>query len=200
MPSAGEILESLSYISQAYSFYAIVWHLIIVIFFVSLIKFKPTNRLFSSLLSLPLFSVSIFAWLTENPFNGTVFLIFALLLLFFGILNSKETISSGPLWSVITGSVIVIFGLIYPHFLENGAFFSYLYSAPTCLIPCPTLSLVIGLSIIFNGFRSRKWSVSLLIIGIFYGIFGVFRLGVTLDIFLLFADSILLITIVKMER
>lgn len=200
MPSPAEILENLSYISQTYRGYALACHLIIFIFLLSLIKFRPTNRLFSSLLSLPLFSVSIFAWLSGNPFNGTVFLIFAIVLVLFGIRNSKESASAGPPWSVIPGIIIVIFGLIYPHFLEDQPFISYLYSAPTCLIPCPTLSLVIGLSIIFNGFRSRKWSVTLLIIGVFYGLFGVFRLGVNLDIFLLFADSVFLITIIKMPE
>jgi hypothetical protein len=88
--------------------------------------------------------------------------------------------------------VMVIFGLVYPHFLENGSPVRYLVAAPTGLVPCPTLSLVIGLALIFSGFHSQATMLILVVAGLFYGIFGAFRLGVTLDLFLLFGTVSLL--------
>ena len=52
---------------------------------------------------------------------------------------------------------------------------------PTGLVPCPTLSIVIGLALIVEGLDSRIWtSVLVGATGVFYGIFGAVRLGVTI--------------------
>jgi hypothetical protein len=56
------------------------------------------------------------------------------------------------------------------------------YAAPVGLVPCPTLSIVIGFTLLVGGFNSRKWMLILAIVGLFYGIIGYFRLGVKLDI------------------
>jgi hypothetical protein len=87
---------------------------------------------------------------------------------------------------------MIVFGWIYPHFLEGGSWFRYLYAAPMGLIPCPTLSFTIGFAMIANGFSSRSWSLVLVVIGVFYGVFGAFRLGVSID-FVLLAGSLLLL-------
>lgn len=50
------------------------------------------------------------------------------------------------------------------------------------LIPCPTLAMVIGLAMIGGGLGSRAWSYTLAGFGLFYGVFGVARLGVVLDL------------------
>lgn len=73
------------------------------------------------------------------------------------------------------------FGWVYPHFLDNAALVEYLYAAPTGLIPCPTLSIVIGFTLILGGLRSRAWCLVLTIVGLFYGVFGAARLGVKID-------------------
>lgn len=73
------------------------------------------------------------------------------------------------------------FGWIYPHFLDNATPMEYLYAAPTGLIPCPTLSIVIGFTLILGGLRLRPWCLVLTIMGLFYGVFGAGRLGVKID-------------------
>jgi hypothetical protein len=85
---------------------------------------------------------------------------------------------------VVSGSLLFVFGWVYPHFLETRSILTYLYAAPTGLIPCPTLSTVIGLSLILGGLGSRAWSLTLGFAGIFYGVFGAAWLGVTIDWFL----------------
>jgi len=90
---------------------------------------------------------------------------------------------------------MIIFGWVYPHFLEKSSLINYLYSAPTGLIPCPTLSIVIGFALLFNRFESKAWPLILSVISLFYGLFGIFRLKVMLDAGLLFGALFLLISV-----
>jgi len=85
---------------------------------------------------------------------------------------------------MIPGIILFIFGWIYPHFLDTPSFLPYLYSAPIGLIPCPTLSIVIGLALVLNGLGSRALSLVLGLSGMFYGITGVTQLGVAIDLVL----------------
>ena len=133
----------------------------------------------------PLLSVSVLAWFSGNPFNGTIFFVFAAFMAFFALKADTKPVSADKGWTFIPGILLLIFGLVYPHFLETNSFVRYLYAAPTGVIPCPTLSAVIGLALIFDRYGSNKWSLSLAVIGLFYGVFGVFRLGVTMDVLLL---------------
>jgi hypothetical protein len=82
---------------------------------------------------------------------------------------------------LIFGILMTAFGWTYPHFLPDSDPLAYLYASPTGLIPCPTISIVIGLSLILNGFSSRVWCFMLAVVGFFYGLFGAVRLGVTID-------------------
>jgi hypothetical protein len=53
---------------------------------------------------------------------------------------------------------------------------------------------------VLNGFNSKRWSISLLIIGFFYALFGIFRLKVWLDTGLLAANIILLIQVIGIKK
>jgi hypothetical protein len=94
---------------------------------------------------------------------------------------------------VIAGILMIIFGLEYPHFVSHGSIFKYLYASPAGLIPCPTLSVVIGFLLLYNGLCSNSITLTLVILGLFYGIFGVLKLAVYLDLFLLFGAISLLV-------
>jgi len=79
------------------------------------------------------------------------------------------------------GLAMIAFAWIYPHFLE-GTVVRYLYAAPVGLIPCPTLALAIGFALLGGGLGARAWNVTLASVGLFYGLFGVLRLGVLPDV------------------
>ena len=72
--------------------------------------------------------------------------------------------------------------MVYPHFLEQFSPAVYLVAAPTGLIPCPTLWLVIGFTLLAGGLGSRAWSLVLAVAGAFYACSECARFGVTLDI------------------
>jgi hypothetical protein len=88
---------------------------------------------------------------------------------------------------------MIVFGLLYPHFLPAGTGWAYLYRAPTGLIPCPTLSLAVGVALFCGGLGSLAWAATLAGLGLFYGLFGVLRLRVGLDIGLAAGAAVLLV-------
>ena len=70
MPKTEEIINGLQSIVNDYSTFAIIWHAVFYFLLAGLIaKWQPSNKL----LCLPLISVSVFAWLSGNPFNGILF-------------------------------------------------------------------------------------------------------------------------------
>jgi len=197
MPSPDRILHDLAAVAVVYLPFAVFWHLAVAAFIASLRIRMPTHLTFTSMLCLPLASVSLFAWLSGNPFNGATFAISSLLLLVLARRNPRAKVSLGRPVFVLLGLASLLFGLVYPHFLPDDVLLGYLYSAPTGLIPCPTLALVIGFVLAFDLVRYRPWAFVLLAIGLFYAFFGVLRLKVYLDTGLLLADTALLFRLVN---
>jgi len=192
MPSPDEILAGLAGIANQWRSLAIAWHAGFAALVVALIAgWRPSTRLAGFLLTTPLLSVSALAWASGNPFNAVAFALLALVLITVAWRLSGDPIhvASPPL--VAAGAAALAFGWTYPHFLDTGSSIAYAYAAPLGLIPCPTLSAVIGLSLILGAFRSSAWSAALTIAGLLYGAIGVFRLGVTLDYGLLAAVAVL---------
>jgi hypothetical protein len=193
MPEAQEILAGLYAIANDYTLFAILWHVVFYIFIIALVaRLVPSSRFFGTIICIPLFSVAVFAWITGNPFNGTLFSIIAILTLVFGLKAVQEPVSFSQLPNKTIGVMMIVFGLVYPHFIETGSFFKYLYASPVGLIPCPTLSILIGFILLFNGVVSKATTLTFIVFGLFYGFFGVLKLGVYLDLFLILGTLTLL--------
>jgi hypothetical protein len=196
-----EILEGLQATANDYSTIAIIWHAVFYILIILLLTiWKPTNRLLGTLLCIPLLSVAAIAWISGNPFNGLSFSIFAILILLSGLSASKEPISFTLFPSGVIGILMIVFGLVYPHFIEANSIIKYVYASPVGIIPCPTLSVLIGLVLLFKGFGSQPIIIVLIIAGLFYGLVGVIKLNVKLDLFLLIGVIYLLVDYVFLLR
>jgi len=184
MPSPAEILKTLASISRDMTGLAVAWHALLAFVLIrALSGWRPAKKFGACLAALPLVSVSALAWRYGNPFNGAVFSAFAVALLWIGLRRPDGPVERPPLWAAAAGALLVAFGWAYPHFLD-GPWFRYLYAAPAGLIPCPTLSVVIGLTLLARGFSSRAYALVLGVQGLFYGLFGAFRLGVKIDVVL----------------
>jgi hypothetical protein len=194
MPTKEDILTGLQTIVNEYSIFAIIWHALFYLMLVAIIfKWQPTNILMGLLICIPLLSVAIFAWLTGNPFNGVLFSLMTVLILFFAVKASNEPITVSQVPFMIIGILMIVFGLIYPHFISANSFLKYLYVSPVGLVPCPTLSILIGILLLYNGLGSQSLTLTFVVFGLFYGLFGAFKLSVYLDIFLIFGSISLLI-------
>jgi hypothetical protein len=194
MPKTEEILNGLQKIVNDYSTIAIIWHVIFYALVAALIfRWLPTNKLFGLLIFVPILSVALLAFLSGNPFNGILFSILAVLIIIFGLRASSQPVQTSQTIFMVIGILMIVFGLVYPHFINSDTFLKYLYASPVGLIPCPTLSILIGFLLLYNGFGSQSLTLTFIIFGLFYGIFGVLKLAVYLDIFLIFGSTALLV-------
>ncbi len=192
MPSAETILTGLTAIANEWRWLAILWHVFLGALLVTLFAgWRPSSRVMGYLLVAPLLSVSLLAWVSGNPFNGTVFAMLSATLAGAATRFPDTPVQLGsPAW-IVPSAVLVVYGWTYPHFLRSDSWTTYLFASPFGIVPCPTLSVVIGLTLVFRTVRSSAWSTTLVVAGLLYGAVGVFRLDVQLDWGLLFGAATL---------
>ena len=151
MPSAQELVESLTTIANEWRTTATAWHVFLVVLVLSLyLGWRPSARLLAPMLIAPLLSVSIVAGLSGNGFNSGVFAVLALILGALAFTQPARPVSVGPPRTVAAGAALVVFGATYPHFVNVDTWATYAYAAPFGIIPCPTLALVIGMSLMLT--------------------------------------------------
>jgi hypothetical protein len=201
MPSPERILSNLTLMANEAVALAIAWHgLTLIAILALLLGWRPSRRVAGAALAAPIASAGTVAFLYGNPFNGV--LLGALAVALVGLASrlgpERTTRDSAALTAI--GVAMITFGWLYPHFLGAGLGVRYLISAPTGVVPCPTLSLVIGLALLAGGFGSRAWSLPLALIGLFYGLYGFARLGVDLDAALVGGSAALLAVAVRPRR
>lgn len=202
MPTAREILESLARAANEGMTLAFYWHVALFLAVAALLvgKWRPKKRTAGILLALPLASVSGAAWSTGNVFNGSMFAAAAIALGLVGAWLPRTPVVRGPSWAVGLGALTVAYGWVYPHFLEGVSPWYYLTAAPVGLVPCPTLAVLIGFTLIAGGFASRAWSFTLAALGTLYALFGMFVLRVWLDAGLALATAGLLAVAFSLRR
>jgi hypothetical protein len=182
MPEPAETLARVSAIANDMIPIALVWHALLFAASLSLLAgWRPTCRTSTRLLVAPLASVAWFAFAYGVPFNGAVFTIATLWLLWSSRSVPRQPVAMSARVPAAVGLGLLAVAWGYPHFLAGRAPFVYLYGAPLGLIPCPTLIALIGFALVAGGFGSTRWSMSLAVLGAFYGITGVAWLGVWLD-------------------
>jgi len=193
MPTKERVLDNLAFIANQGLIAAIAWHLLIATVFIALLLgWRPTKRSAALLLVVPLVSVSIAAATHGNSFNALVCGLSALTLLGLGAPLPSTRAARGSRVEVWAGAFGIAVGWCYPHFLTGHSAVVYTVAAPVGLLPCPTLFAVIGFSLLAGGFHSRAWSTALAALGLFYGVFGAFRLEVWLDLALVAFALVLL--------
>jgi hypothetical protein len=201
MPSPHEILAGLEAIANGWRPLAIVWHLALAAGLIALgLGWRPGRRLAGVLIAGPLASVSGLAWLTGNPFNGTVFAVIAAALVAVALRLPRDAVRIGTPRLLIPGIGLTAFGWAYPHFLQTNSWITYLYAAPLGLVPCPTLCAATGLALVLRGLGSRGWSLILAASGLLYGLVGWLRLGVAIDAVLLVGAVTLAAAVLRTGR
>lgn len=193
MPTADEILAGLTLISNQAVVVAVAWHVVLMAVVLALaVGWRPALRAARVLVILPLVSVAALGFAFGNPFNGTAFAAAAVALGLLGLRASGAAAPRGGALTSVIGIAMIAFGWIYPHFLDAHPLV-YVYAAPVGLVPCPTLALAIGFTLLGGTLGARAWSVVLAAFGLFYGLFGVMRLGVYLDLGLVLGSATLIV-------
>jgi hypothetical protein len=175
MPRAEAVVANLARISRDLAAAAFVWHVAAALVLVAWARgWRPSAIARVRARLALLLSVSGAAWLSGNLFNGAVFL---------GLAATASAARQGRIRDAsptslagLVGLAMLVLGWAYPHFTLWP---STLWTAPLGLIPCPTLSLLVGLNLLM-GDRGRALAAA----GLFYGILGVVWLGVGWDVVL----------------
>jgi hypothetical protein len=185
MPTPSTILALLGSASHGAMGLAIAWHAIVAWALLALLAgWHPGKRTGALLLVAPLLSVAAVSIAYASPFNAVVFGagVVALVILALRAPEEPATLRSRPY--VALGAAMLVFGWVYPHFLADLPRAVYLYAAPLGVVPCATLSLVIGFVLLAN-VGDRAWVTTLAALGVFYGLFGVAVLHVWIDVALI---------------
>jgi hypothetical protein len=182
MPNGDAISTLLATMTHQLAPLAIAWHVMLVLVLAAIVAgWRPSRRVAAVLLVTPVMSVGLVALIYGNVFNAASFLVLALLL---GVLGDGLAPARAQLRGSWLGAALIAYGVVYPHFVA-GAWYRALVMAPIGVVPCPTLALVCGVTLVAGGFSSRAIPLALGVWTAFYALFGVTVLGVGIDVGLL---------------
>jgi hypothetical protein len=185
MPSTNAILDGLERAANGAIGIAIAWHVVLAIGLLALAAgWRPRTQTVRVIVAAPFVSVASVALAFDNWFNATAFAIIAIGLT---LLATRPGTARIPfdVPRILVGGAVVAYAWVYPHFLRDPN--AYLVAAPVGVLPCPTLALALGIAIAGGGLQARAWSLALAGVGLVYGLFGMLRLGVLLDVGLVIA-------------
>ena len=180
--SPDRILASARAIANDWSGIATLWHVALALLLIAMaMGWRPSRRAAGLLIAWPILSVGSLAWLSGNPFNGAVFVLLAAALAALTMRMERTVVRFETPAYFMLGAGLVAFGAVYPHFLAAESWVHFVYASPFGLLPCPTLIVAIGLTLMLDLSRDAAWSLVLCAAGLLYGVIGVFALGVSLD-------------------
>lgn len=197
MPTTTQILDMLTAAANQAMLIAIAWHVALALILVLVVAGRhPSNGAAMSLSAALLASVAAVAFATGNPFNAIVYAMLALVAVGFAISVPRRPLRPGPDWMSALGVVMMAVGWTYPHFLD-GSPALYLIAAPLGVVPCATLYMVVGISLVGGGLAHRGWMLTFAALALVYGVTGVAILGVYLDIGLIAGAAGLIVAAIR---
>jgi hypothetical protein len=185
--SAENIINYLAAISNQNLWLNSLIHLLVIIAIGAIFgggKRNYHHRVVDGVIFLLFSSVAINAAIYGNPFH---FITFALLALFAFIelfKNKNEFKILRLNIRSIVAFIFVVIGFLYPDFVETTPVALLLFS-PAGIVPCPTLLITLGmLTLAYPKVNIPQYTITALV-GACYGLIGVFKLNVYLDIALI---------------
>ncbi len=182
MPDRSAILAVSEGIARDAFWLAVAWHVLVGASLLYLfLRRRIRTRTAATLLMAPIASVSLVSLTHDSPFNGLLLLFVAAIGAALALRLPDGLTSGGPRWARALGGLLVVLAWTYPHFSTGRGWTASLYGAPMGVLPCPTLALVVGLTLVGGTLRARAFSTFVGIAGAFYGVYGVLKLGVAID-------------------
>ncbi len=189
MPSSAAILETLSSMAHDLVWLAVGWHAVMLAAAgLLVVGLRLSSRAAMLWLTLPSLSVSVASFAYRLPFNGVAFGVLGLAFAVLGLPSKRPPLQAGSTWARVLGAALLVFGWAYPHF-NSEPWYRTLYAAPLGVLPCPTLAMLAGAVLFAEGFRSRAACSLLAVWCAFYAAFGTLRLGVVIDLGLVFGTG-----------
>lgn len=190
-----ELGSMLHNIASETRFLAVTMHFIyIVLLLAGLLNKKKRNLFFSLLLLVLSGTASIISIIYLIPPNIIIFVTF-FILTFYAFMKKEicfDLAYVGSLGRVI-GVTALITGFYYLHWVDAPIWINAFMYSPLGIVNCPTMVAFCGLIIFMkpSGVRFLEFFVSL--ITLYFGFFGIMRLGAYIDIVLIVSGAYLLV-------
>ncbi len=187
MKSPEEITSMLSNVTdQLRTFSAIVHIIFLVVMVMGLLLKKLRGALFFLFIAFLSLSATVIAIKYMILPNIIIFAMFFGLIInayFKKQLNFElENLKPANLFFGIIG---MVFGFWYLHWIESPIWLNALYNSPLGVVNCPTMVTICGFLCLTEKPRSVMLETTVALITLYFGFFGVFRLGAYIDIVLI---------------
>jgi hypothetical protein len=186
------MLENISKEGKSYS--AFVHILFLAVIGLGLLVKKIRNSLFSLFIAF----LSLSATITSVKYliapNIIIFGIFFVLIIHAYLKKNLnfhlKNIAPANLFFGILG---LVFGFWYLHWIESPIWLNALFYSPLGLVNCPTMLTVCGFLCLSQKPRSAILEVAVALITLYFGFFGIFRLGAFVDVALILCALFLIV-------
>ncbi len=191
---AGTIVSGLLVLANEHRTTALFWHAVLLaaLLWVACARARPPRVVVAMLLMTPVVSAATLALLHVHRFNGVALTVLLALLGAAVIQVPALPVERARGLGWWLGWLLVALAAGYPHFAQVPAAWQYALYAPLGVLPCPTLALLVGGSLLTSGLQSRAWCMAVSAFALAYGMLGAFWLGVWLDLALVIGALALL--------
>ncbi len=186
MKSPEEITSMLSNVTAQVKTFSVITHILFLLVIVTGLIFKKTRgvlfSLFIAFLSLSATIISIIYMILPNVIIFGMFFVLILNAYLKKQLNF-ELNNQKPV-NLVFGISGLVFGFWYLHWVESPVWLNALFYSPLGSINCPTMATICGFLCLTAKPRSVILEATVALITLYFGFFGIFRLGAYVDIVL----------------
>ncbi len=198
MKTSEAITSMLETVAQETRGYAAFVHLLfLVVIGLGLLIGRMRNALFSLFIAFISLSATVFAVNYAIAPNVIIFGMFFVLILhawFTKRLNFGLK-DSAPI-SLFFGVLGLVFGFWYLHWVDSPVWLHALFSSPLGVVNCPTMVTVCGFLCLSQKPRSAPLEAAVGLITLYFGFFGIFRLGAYVDVVLVLCSLFLIVRLI----
>ena len=195
LKSPEEISSMLNQVTKDTSFLAVVIHgIYLVLIILGLAIKKLRNILFSALLLILSGTAAVISIRYEILPNIIIFITFFILTII--AIIKKELnfdFKKLPLINKVIGIIAIFFGFYYLHWVPEPLFLNALIYSPLGIVNCPTMVAICGLLCFLK--KPGSFPLEFFVAGVtlYFGFFGIMRLGAYIDIVLIVAAMFLIL-------
>jgi uncharacterized membrane protein YhaH (DUF805 family) len=186
------MLENISKEVKSYS--AFVHILFLVVIGLGLLVKKIRNSLFSLFIAFLSISATIISVKYVIAPNIIIFGMFFILIIYAYLTkNLNFDLKNITPVNLFFGILGLVFGFWYLHWVESPIWLNALLYSPLGVVNCPTMVTVCGFLCLSQKPRSAILEVAVALITLYFGFFGIFRLGAYVDVALILCALFLIV-------
>ncbi|HUL30930.1 MAG TPA: hypothetical protein VLZ03_10815 [Thermodesulfobacteriota bacterium] len=193
------MLETVAKETRGYA--AFVHLLFLAVLGLGLLTARLRNLLFSLFIAFLSLSATVFAVKYVIAPNVIIFGMFFVLVLHAWLTKQLDfdLKHSAPI-DLFFGIFGLVFGFWYLHWVESPVWLNALFASPLGVVNCPTMVTVCGFLCLSQKPRSALLEAAVGIVTLYFGFFGIFRLGAYVDVALVLCALFLLVRLIASLR